>query len=54
MSIAECLSRLVSDGKISQQQADDARALHDRILNDDLFRDMDQATKEARVWLPRS
>jgi hypothetical protein len=47
MSIVECLSRLVSDGKISQQQADDARAIHDRILNDDMFRDMGQATKEA-------
>jgi hypothetical protein len=47
MSIANCLSKLVSAGKISQQQADDARALHDRILNDDLLRDMGQAEREG-------
>ena len=47
MSIETCLSSLLKRGKISRTQHDDAKALYNRVLNDDLFRNMDQATKEA-------
>ena len=51
MSIAACLTRLVKQGKITDAQAADARAIHDNILNDDLLRNMDQASAEAYAAL---
>jgi len=51
MSILNCLTTLVKQGKISQQQADDAKAIHDSILNEDLLRNMDQASAEAYAAL---
>ena len=51
MSIEACLSRLVTQGKISESQAADARAIHDGVLNGDLLRNMDRATAEAYAAL---
>jgi hypothetical protein len=51
MSIASCLSRLLQQGKISAQQAADARAIHDGLLNEDILRNMDQASAEAYAAL---
>lgn len=47
MSVLDCLTRLVKAGKISQRVADDAKAIHDGMLNGDLLRDMDAATADA-------
>lgn len=51
MSILSCLERLVKTGKISREVADDARAIHDSMLNGDLLRDMDAATADAYAGL---
>ena len=47
MGVPDCLTRLVKAGKISQRVADDAKAIHDGMLNGDLLRDMDAATADA-------
>jgi hypothetical protein len=47
MSIESCIARLANAGKLTKQQADDARALYNRILNEDLFRNMDKPAAEA-------
>lgn len=51
MSVLDCLTRLVKAGKISQRAADDAKAIHDGMLNGDLLRDMDAATADAYAAL---
>ncbi|MCI0601337.1 MAG: hypothetical protein L0Y60_17845 [Beijerinckiaceae bacterium] len=51
MSIESCLASLVNNAKITQKQADDAKAIYYERLNDDLFRDMGQAEKEAAAAL---
>lgn len=51
MSIESCLSSLVNNAKITQQQANDAKAIYNEYLNDDLFRDMGQGEKEAAAAL---
>jgi len=49
--ILDCLTRLVKAGKITQQVADDARAIHDKMMNGDLLRDMDGAMADAYAAL---
>lgn len=51
MSILSCLDRLVSAGKISKQVADDAKAIHDGMMSNDLLRNMDAATADAYAAL---
>lgn len=51
MGVLDCLTRLVKAGKISQRAADDAKAIHDGMLNGDLLRDMDAATADAYAAL---
>jgi len=47
MSIMGCLSRLLSQGKISKMQHDYAKQVYDGILAEDGLGGMDQASKEA-------
>lgn len=51
MTIEACLARLVTQKRITEEQAADARAIHDGILNDDLLRNMDRATAEGYAAL---
>lgn len=51
MSISSCIDTLVSNAKITAQQGRDAKAIYEGHLNDDLFRDMGQAEKEAAAAL---
>lgn len=51
MSIASCLAGLLRSGKITKQQHDDAKSIYDGVMNDDLLRNMDQATAEAHATL---
>lgn len=51
MGVLDCLTRLVKAGKISQTVADDAKAIHDGMMNGDLLRDMDAATADAYAAL---
>lgn len=51
MSIMGCLSRLLSQKKITKAQHDDAKAIYDGVLNEDALRNMDQASKEAYAAL---
>lgn len=51
MSVRSCIDTLVGNAKITAQQGRDAKAIFDESLNDDLFRDMPQAGKEAMAAL---
>jgi hypothetical protein len=51
MSVLACIARLARAGKITEQQAKDARAVYEGIANEDLFRNMDAASAEAYAAL---
>lgn len=51
MSVLNCISRLLSQGKISAEQADTARKIYNGVIQDDLVRNMDDATREGHAAL---
>ena len=50
-SVLDCIARLARAGKITDQQARDAKDLYGKVLSDDLLQSMDRSEAEAHAAL---